>query len=151
MKSNGSHTDAPRSNNLRLAVTIRGVVQGVGFRPFVYRLATQMNLAGWVSNTAQGVLIEAEGTNESLAQFLLRLDREKPSLSSIQSLESSYLDPVGFAEFEIRESGSQGAKTTLVLPDIATCKDCLDGTRPSPANFSQPKTVNLTSRLRKIA
>lgn len=112
-------------SNLRLKAIIRGAVQGVGFRPFVYRLAAEMHLPGWVSNTAQGVFIEVEGGKTALDQFILRLQSEKPPRSFIQSFEFSFLDPIGFATFEIRESEGKGPKTALVLPDIATCPDCL--------------------------
>jgi hydrogenase maturation protein HypF len=111
-------------NLSRLCITVRGAVQGVGFRPFIYRLATEIKLNGWVNNSAQGVFIEVEGTPEQLETFLLRLEREKPAISFIQSLESTWLEPVGFTEFEIRPSVA-GAKTAVVLPDIATCPDCL--------------------------
>jgi hydrogenase maturation protein HypF len=109
----------------RLRIVVRGAVQGVGFRPFVYRLAAQSGLQGWVNNSAQGVFIEVEGSRADLEAFLLRLDVEKPPRSSIQSLEASWLDPVGYVGFEIRQSETGGAKTALVLPDIATCPDCL--------------------------
>jgi hydrogenase maturation protein HypF len=109
----------------RLKVTVRGAVQGVGFRPFIYRLATAAGLAGWVNNSPQGVFLEVEGTRPALEAFLLRLEAERPPRSSIQSLEASWLDPVGYAGFVIRESEAGGAKTALVLPDIATCPDCL--------------------------
>ena len=112
-------------DRLRLKLVVRGAVQGVGFRPFVFRLATGLQLAGWVNNSAQGVFIEVEGPSVTLEKFLLRLEVEKPSRSFIQSLEASWLDPVGYAGFEIRESETGGAKTALVLPDIATCPDCL--------------------------
>lgn len=115
----------------RLRVSIRGAVQGVGFRPFIYRLATEMMLPGWVSNTAAGVFIEVEGEAERLQEFLLRVEREKPAIAFIQSLESTFLDPSGFSSFAIRES-SGGEKTVIVLPDIATCPDCL-------ADISDPK------------
>jgi hydrogenase maturation protein HypF len=78
-----------------------------------------------VNNSAQGVFIEAEGSRTDLEAFLLRLDTEKPPRSSIQSLEASWLDSVGYVGFEIRQSETGGAKTALVLPDIATCPDCL--------------------------
>ncbi len=107
----------------RLRVAVRGAVQGVGFRPFVYRLATEMRLPGWVFNSAQGVFIEVDGEAPRLREFLRRLESEKPAISFIQSLESWFLDPAGFARFEIRES-SGGEKTALILPDIATCPDC---------------------------
>ena len=109
----------------RLRVTIRGAVQGVGFRPFVFRLAQELGLTGWVNNSAQGVFIEVEGRHEPLQSFLLRIPREIPPRAFIQSLESSWLDPVGFTKFEIRESDTTGAKTALILPDIATCPECL--------------------------
>lgn len=108
----------------RLRVTIRGAVQGVGFRPFIYRLATEMKLDGWVLNSAAGVFLEVEGELGILQRFLLRVESDKPPISFIQSLESSYLDPVGYCGFEIRAS-VHGEKTALVMPDIATCPDCL--------------------------
>jgi hydrogenase maturation protein HypF len=97
----------------------------VGFRPFVYQLAHQLDLPGWVLNSPQGVFIEVEGENKILEAFVVRLQKEKPERSSIQSLELSYLDPIGMNGFEIRESENQGERTTLVLPDIATCEVCL--------------------------
>jgi hydrogenase maturation protein HypF len=106
-------------------MTIRGAVQGVGFRPFVYRLAAELGLSGWVNNTASGVLIEVEGARDRLEQFLLRVEREKPAISFIQSLESSFADAAGYTSFEIRESHGAEQKTALVLPDIATCPECL--------------------------
>ena len=100
-------------------------MQGVGFRPFVFRLAEELKLAGWVNNSPQGVFIEVEGARTELEKFLLRLDSEKPPRSFIQSLESSWLDAIGHENFEIRPSETGGHKTALVLPDIATCPDCL--------------------------
>lgn len=110
--------------SLRLRLSIRGAVQGVGFRPFVYRLAHELELTGWVSNTAQGVFVEVEGNMRNVEDFLLRLEKEKPPRAFIQSLESLFLDPIGYGAFEIRHSKESGAKTALVLPDIATCPDC---------------------------
>jgi hydrogenase maturation protein HypF len=108
----------------RVRLAIRGAVQGVGFRPFIFRLADEMGLKGWVINNAQGVFIEAEGESESLQGFLLRIDSEKPAISFIQSLEHRYLDPVGFEKFEIRES-ADGEKSALIMPDIVACPECL--------------------------
>ena len=115
----------PTSRCARLKLTVRGAVQGVGFRPFVFRLATGLGLAGWVNNSPQGVFIEAEGPRAELEKFLLQLEIKKPPRSFIQSLEASWLDPVGYPGFEIRPSETGGTKTALVLPDIATCPDCL--------------------------
>lgn len=109
----------------RLKVIIRGAVQGVGFRPFVYRLATEMNLKGYVLNSSKGVFIEVEGETDLLKNFLLRLEKEKPSISIIQSLEYQILDLIGYTDFEIRKSEKEEETSALILPDIATCKDCL--------------------------
>ena len=108
----------------RMHVVIRGAVQGVGFRPFVYRLASEMHLPGWVLNSPQGVFIEVEGERPHLESFLFRLQEEKPAPSFIQSLEFSLLDPAFFKDFEIRSSELAGAKSALILPDIATCPVC---------------------------
>src|SRR5438552_4522899 len=125
----------------RAKVEIRGAVQGVGFRPFVYRLATDLRLNGWVLNSAQGVFIEVEGACDSLRRFLLRLEKEKPSRAIIHSLESSFLDPVGYGAFEIHETENRGEKTTLILPDIATCADCLrEIVDPTNRRFRYPFT-----------
>jgi hydrogenase maturation protein HypF len=113
------------SARARLKIAVRGAVQGVGFRPFVFRLAEELKLAGWVNNSPQGVFIEVEGPRSALEKFLLRLETEKPVRSFIQSLESSWLDATGCKKFEIRESETGGGKTALVMPDIATCPDCL--------------------------
>jgi hydrogenase maturation protein HypF len=109
----------------RVHIAIRGAVQGVGFRPYVYRLASSLGLTGWVLNSPQGVFIDAEGEPGTLEAFLTRLPQERPPRSFIQSLESSTLDPLGYTTFEIRESETSGNRTALVLPDIATCPDCL--------------------------
>ena len=116
----------------RLKVWIRGAVQGVGFRPFVYRLATELHLAGWVNNSASGVVIEVDGPPPVLTDFRVRLERERPPRSVIQGIESSRLDAAGYTGFEIRAS-EDGAKSVLVLPDIATCPDCCADIR-DPAN-----------------
>ncbi|MBX3000371.1 MAG: carbamoyltransferase HypF [Caldilineaceae bacterium] len=104
---------------------ITGVVQGVGFRPFVYRLARQLGLAGWVSNSAQGVLIEIEGDEDAVHAFVDRLGREKPAPAHIQQISQMEIPLVGEPAFEIRQSDGDGPKTTLVLPDLAICADCL--------------------------
>ena len=117
--------ELPTAVTRRARIVIRGAVQGVGFRPFVYRLATGLNLAGWVINSPQGVHIEVEGARETIEAFLLRVERERPPRASIQSVECVWLDPAGYRGFEIRHSSAAGAPTTLVLPDIATCVDCL--------------------------
>jgi hydrogenase maturation protein HypF len=117
----------PKKNLLiqRLHVHINGAVQGVGFRPFVYRLATELGLSGWVNNSARGVEIELEGNGEKIDEFLTRVKSEKPPHSSIQKLEYSLLEVVGHTGFEVKQSDKSGDKSVLVLPDIATCSECL--------------------------
>src|ERR1041385_8185165 len=112
-------------NLLRLRIMIRGVVQGVGFRPFVYRVATELALTGWVSNSTEGVQIEAEGSKAALDTLLIRLTREHPPHASIHSFEYSFLDALGLRTFVIRSSKSGGPKRALILPDIATCAECV--------------------------
>lgn len=124
----------------RLHMTVQGAVQGVGFRPFIYRLATELGLSGWVQNSAQGVVIEAEGERSHLDMFLHRLVHEKPSQSLIQHIDYSWLNSSGDTAFEIRASVA-GEKTALVLPDIATCPDCLQEIfEPSNRRYRYPFT-----------
>ncbi|NPA32880.1 MAG: carbamoyltransferase HypF [Aquificae bacterium] len=108
----------------RVRLKLKGVVQGVGFRPFVHRLATGLSLRGFVLNNAEGVLIEIEGEEDKLYEFLRRLEEEKPRNARILKKEVEFLPPVGFRDFTIRKSEG-GRKEALVLPDIATCEDCL--------------------------
>ncbi len=109
----------------RLTIHIKGAVQGVGFRPFIYRLATRQQLKGYVLNSTAGVTIEVEGNKPLLDEFLMAIEREKPARAIIHSLEFSFLDPIGFSAFEINESREETDISTVILPDIATCKDCL--------------------------
>lgn len=109
----------------RLKIAIRGAVQGVGFRPFIHRLATELHLTGWVRNSAAGVLIEVEGPSPSLEQFLARLPAERPPPCFIQSLEPTWLDPVGHGSFVILSSDEAARPTVIATPDIATCPACL--------------------------
>lgn len=109
----------------RASICVRGAVQGVGFRPFIYRLAHQLHLAGWVCSSPSGVRIEVEGAPDSIADFLVRMERDRPPVSIIQKLEVRYGEPAGLPAFQIRESEVEGTKDCLILPDLATCPDCL--------------------------
>jgi len=104
---------------------LQGAVQGVGFRPFAHRLATGLGLHGWVHNSTQGLVIEVEGPPAALQDFRERLESERPPGSMIHSLESQWLDPVGHRGFEIRPSDPAGRKTAFIMPDLATCSECL--------------------------
>lgn len=130
-----------RMDHQRLRIIVRGAVQGVGFRPFIYRLATELTLKGWVVNSAQGVFVEVEGLPNELSEFVRRLRTQKPARAIVQSCESSYLDALGFDCFEIRESTAEGGKSALILPDIATCADCLrEILDPNDRRFRYPFT-----------
>ncbi len=106
-------------------ITISGVVQGVGFRPFVYNLAQRLGLRGWVLNHSGGVDIEAEGALERLTTFIAALRDEAPPLARIESLEAVPISANGYEEFEIRHSEAQAGRFMLISPDVATCPDCL--------------------------
>lgn len=108
----------------RLRLEIGGVVQGVGFRPFVYRLARELGLRGWVCNSAAGASLELEGSEAALEGFLRRLPREKPPHAEIARLEVRKIPARGEGDFEIRPSLA-GEKTAAILPDLATCEACL--------------------------
>src|SRR5215469_3722258 len=110
---------------VRRAVRVRGVVQGVGFRPFVYRLALQNRLAGHIANDTEGVTIEIEGTAQSIADFLARLRAEAPPISRIDSVSVEELEPTGAFGFAIISSQVLGQVGTGIPADAATCGDCL--------------------------
>ncbi|MFZ1947362.1 MAG: carbamoyltransferase HypF [bacterium] len=110
---------------LRLRVSVRGVVQGVGFRPFVYRLASREGLRGSILNNPQGVVIEIEGELDAAERFLASLVREKPPVARIDSISVNFTGLRGDDRFVILGSQSGAERTTLVSPDIATCGDCL--------------------------
>jgi hydrogenase maturation protein HypF len=109
----------------RARVTVRGGVQGVGFRPHAWRLAGELALGGWVSNTAEGVLIEVEGRAESIDAFVRALDARRPPSARIESLEVASIAPRGEREFAIRPSARAAAPSAAILPDLATCPECL--------------------------
>lgn len=130
-----------REKSNRLAIAIQGLVQGVGFRPFIYRLAIGLQLTGWVNNTASGVFIEVEGPVDRTQAFLSRLPQEIPPQAAIHQMETRYLDPVGYTRFEIIHSDETGDKKTLILPDLATCPDCLaDVFDPNNRRYLYPFT-----------
>lgn len=109
----------------RRRVRVEGAVQGVGFRPFVYRLAGELGAAGWVENTPQGVTIEVEAPPDKLDTFFSRLQTELPPHAAISWIESLDIVPLAARDFAIRESDNAGLVTTGILPDLATCPECL--------------------------
>ena len=104
---------------------MQGAVQGVGFRPFVYRLASELGLGGWVLNSPHGVCIEVEGDEAQVHRFEQRLENEKPRVATITGLKVSPLTPARCERFDIRDSVAEGTKEAFILPDLATCADCL--------------------------
>ena len=111
---------APR----RLRAEISGIVQGVGFRPFLHRLARRLGLTGWARNTAFGVELEAEGSPEALAAFLREVEASPPPLAVVEALRAEPLPaPAGYRDFVLRPSVA-GEGATFVSPDVAMCPDC---------------------------
>lgn len=105
-------------------IHIEGQVQGVGFRPFVYRLATELTLNGWVNNGVDGVHIEAEGDGTTIEQFIKRLKKEAPPVARITSLTAREIGHKDYASFEIVESKAEGKPNLLITPDIGLCEAC---------------------------
>jgi len=106
-------------------ISVRGVVQGVGFRPFVFQLATKYNLKGWVCNTSEDVKIEVQGDSRDLEHFVSELQYNAPPLAHIENVSVTRHPPADYTKFEIRHSVAEEGKYQLVSPDIATCQACL--------------------------
>ena len=113
---------APRA---RQRLTISGVVQGVGFRPFVYGLALEHGLAGFVGNDSSGVFVEVEGTTEAIAAFRAGLVEQAPPLAHIERIEEDAVEPLGETSFIIVPSQALTSRSTLVAPDVCVCDACL--------------------------
>jgi hydrogenase maturation protein HypF len=109
----------------RVRARVEGTVQGVGFRPYVYRLAGELGVAGHVLNDARGVVVEIEAPSETVERFLARLAIEAPPLATIERVVSEQLEELGEHGFSIRESPAGGEPRAAVTPDSATCVDCL--------------------------
>jgi hydrogenase maturation protein HypF len=115
-----------KSPPLSLArVHVRGVVQGVGFRPFIYQLASRNNLKGWVYNTSGDVAIEVEGEAQNIERFTQEIKEKAPPAARIREIAVTPGRPAGHTTFEIRPSLPEKGKYQLISPDIATCPDCL--------------------------
>ncbi|MFH1892487.1 MAG: carbamoyltransferase HypF [Candidatus Zixiibacteriota bacterium] len=127
---------------LRLRIVAKGLVQGVGFRPFVHRLASDIGLPGWVRNSAEGVQIELEGGIEKLDEFVSRLQAERPPRSHIDELVTETLTLVGYSRFKVRESHDDcSTGITQITPDIATCSECIqDVFDPGNRRYRYPFT-----------
>ena len=117
---------------VRLTISLQGAVQGMGFRPFIYRLANALEIPGQVRNTPDGVVIDIESTKDKLQVFENRILKEISQLAHIQNVKRSYPPLIGYHNFKIASSQVEGNLNTHLLPDIATCKECL-------AELSDPK------------
>ncbi len=113
-----------RRSPVRIRVRVRGTVQGVGFRPFVYGLARRYALAGFVGNDGEGVFLEAEGAARDVDAFAAALRSEAPVLARVESIEIEQAVPCGDAGFAIVASGEAGDRITTVSPDVAMCEAC---------------------------
>ncbi|HZU47079.1 MAG TPA: carbamoyltransferase HypF, partial [Mycobacterium sp.] len=114
-----------RSETVRQRFTVTGVVQGVGFRPFVHRIATELRLAGFVGNDSGAVFVEAQGPRSSLAEFGRRLCADAPPLANISSVDVVDIEAKADSSFRIVESQTVPGATTPIPPDIAVCDDCV--------------------------
>jgi hydrogenase maturation protein HypF len=124
-----------------IEIRIKGLVQGVGFRPFVYRLAKKHNLKGIVLNDSEGVKIKVSGLNKSIERFLKEIEKNPPPLSEIVSIESKKLLKANYKDFSIVESETKNKAETFISPDIGICKDCIaDITDPIDRRYLYPFT-----------
>ena len=130
-----------------IRVHITGIVQGVGFRPFVYGLADRLALKGWVRNTSAGVDIEVDGLQTALEAFINALQEEAPPLSRIDSFQVDWIPVNSYFTFEIIHSESKPGDFIPISPDVSLCQDCLDELfdphRHWPGHFTiPPKSIN---------
>jgi hydrogenase maturation protein HypF len=124
---------------------VEGIVQGVGFRPFVYALATRLGLCGLVGNDVDGVFAEVEGSPAAVAEFLRALRRDAPPLARIERVTATAMAPAETASFEIVASDPAGRRRTLIAADTATCADCLrELADPADRRFGYP-FINCTN------
>ncbi|MCX6833971.1 MAG: carbamoyltransferase HypF [candidate division Zixibacteria bacterium] len=129
----------------RIGLRINGIVQGVGFRPFVYRLANELQLCGFVRNDSKGVEIEIEGAEKALGMFHRRLTTSMPAMARITTVDSFPLSLRGDRHFVIDESQSESGVNTCISPDIAVCAECLSEMRePGNRRFAYP-FINCTN------
>ena len=120
-------------------ILVQGIVQGVGFRPFVYRLATNLNLSGTVKNLGNVVEIKLKGINDVIEEFIHRLQNELPPIAKIDSLEISEVDNENFDNFKILESDDSYSGESVIPPDVAICDKCLAEIRnPNDRRYKYP-------------
>lgn len=129
----------------RWKISVSGIVQGVGFRPFVYRLALERGLAGFVANTPDGVAVEAQGQATQLRDFLVALRKEAPPLAQVNEILFAPISLNHDGEFTLRHSTASGPVSTLISPDVAVCEACLaEFFAPADRRFRYP-FINCTN------
>jgi len=129
----------------RKRLEIKGIVQGVGFRPFIYRLAKNHKLKGFVFNNTKGVIVDLEGSHSSIESVLRKIKEQSPPLAQIKEIESKNLPVKGYKDFVIKYSRKEEEKNTLVSPDIATCDSCFQELLdPSDRRYKYP-FINCTN------
>jgi hydrogenase maturation protein HypF len=126
-------------------ITIRGVVQGVGFRPFVYRAAQQHGVVGWVLNDATGVEVHAEGVARGIAAFVDELRTNPPPAATVAEFVSRQVPPEGFGDFQILASQRETVPTVRISPDLAVCPDCLRELRDPADRRHRYPYINCTN------
>src|SRR5215468_7290924 len=137
--------ETARTSVIRKAVEVAGIVQGVGFRPFVYRLANECGLTGLIANTPAGVSIEVQGDAEAVEKFLARLPKEIPPLAKITGLVPRDSEPREEKSFQIVASRMGQAAQALISPDVTVCEDCLrEMNDPRDRRFRYP-FINCTN------
>lgn len=129
----------------RLLININGIVQGVGFRPFVYNLAVSLGIRGYVCNNTKGVFIEAEGMESSLENFIYRLQNNAPPLSYIDQFEVKKDEPTGYNSFTIKESSCDNVNSVYISPDVSVCEDCLKDLNSTENKRYQYPFINCTN------
>ncbi len=133
------------TERVRTAIRVEGVVQGVGFRPFVYSLATSLGLGGLVGNDVNGVFAEVEGDPAAVERFLASLARDAPPLARIERITTAAMPPAGTVSFAIAPSEAGSQRRVLVSADTATCEDCLaELADPGDRRFGYP-FINCTN------
>ncbi|MFZ3071738.1 MAG: acylphosphatase, partial [Thermodesulfobacteriota bacterium] len=110
---------------LRTRIRVKGIVQGVGFRPFIYNLAKRHNLKGFCLNDSEGVLIEAEGRSSDIETFITEIKESPPPLSKVDEAIVEKLPPAGFRDFSIKESLHDERKFSQISPDVSVCEECI--------------------------
>lgn len=139
MSTTTDTTPITRVDRVRRRIFVTGVVQGVGFRPFVYVTATELGLSGSVTNDSAGVLIEVEGDEANVAELTRRITAESPPLARVDAIVANDICCEGESGFAIRESSRTGVGRTLASPDVATCPACLvELADPSNRRFRHP-------------